>query len=172
MSPLRYRRVVRRTGRHRKQHVQLRLVHRDRRDRFQRCSGITLAEHGPSQPSLAGGSRRHYERLDRLPDQPVDLLVETRDSKPLWVGQAHHLRGGPRCRGGKSRTPSAVLTILSLGWCAPARTLLGTIRRPTGSSARLPTGPGFGPTAPTRSRRMWRGRAGNRSYRRQFGCRW
>src|SRR5262245_15833965 len=60
---------------------------------------------------------------------------------------------GPRCRGGTSRKPSVVLPVLSPVCCAPARTLLGTIRLAVGPSPRLPRGPGCAPIAPTRTRR-------------------
>jgi hypothetical protein len=76
-------------------------------------------------------------------------------------------REGPPCRGGKCTTPSEVLAAPSPGCCAPARTPLGTTRLPVGLPPRLPKGPGFAPTTPTRTRPTptSRGRAGSRTRR-------
>jgi hypothetical protein len=60
---------------------------------------------------------------------------------------------GPWSRGGKHRTPSVMLGALSPVGCAPARTPLGTTRLPVGLPPRLPKGPEFAPTTPTRTRR-------------------
>lgn len=60
------------------------------------------------------------------------------------------LHADPRCLGDKSRRPTVVLAFLSAGCCAPARTPLGTTRLPVGPAPRLPKGPGFAPTTPTR----------------------